>query len=39
MDSTKPGEVEDLASLAKLDDKVLLEELKIRYSNDKIYVS
>ena len=39
MDNFKPGEVEDLATLSKLDDKVLLEELKIRYNNDKIYVS
>ena len=39
MDQTVVGEVEDLATLAKLDEKVLLEELKVRYGKDKIYVS
>ena len=39
MDQTEPGEVEDLATLARLDEKVLLNELKIRYDNNKIYVS
>lgn len=31
------GQTEDLATLSKLDDKVLLDELKARYNNDKIY--
>ncbi|OWF47527.1 myosin-IIIa-like isoform X2 [Mizuhopecten yessoensis] len=31
------GKVEDLATLAKLDDKVLLEELRARYRNNDIY--
>ncbi|XP_069138328.1 myosin-IIIb-like isoform X1 [Argopecten irradians] len=31
------GKVEDLATLAKLDDKVLLEELRARYRNNNIY--
>ena len=39
MDQIEPGEVEDLATLARLDEKVLLNELKIRYDNNKIYVS
>ena len=39
MDRNQPGKVEDLATLAKLDDNVLLEELKIRYANNNIYVS
>lgn len=39
MERPAPGKVEDLATLAKLDDQVLLEELKIRYSNNDIYVS
>lgn len=33
------GETDDLASLAKLDEATLLEELKSRYKRDKIYVS
>ena len=33
------GETDDLASLAKLDETTLLEELKSRYTRDKIYVS
>ncbi|KAJ8304543.1 hypothetical protein KUTeg_018126 [Tegillarca granosa] len=37
MERPAPGKVEDLATLAKLDDQVLLEELKIRYSNHDIY--
>jgi len=32
-----PGETEDLASLAKLDEKILLNELQVRYENNKIY--
>ena len=32
------GEVDDLASLARLDEKALLEELRTRYSKDAIYV-
>jgi len=38
---TRPalGKVEDLAALAKLDDHVLLQELKARYQNNDIYVS
>ncbi len=39
MDEVKEGEVEDLATLARLDETVLLKELKVRYSRDKIYVS
>ena len=39
METLRVGETEDLATLAKLDEKVLLEELKVRYSQDKIYVS
>ena len=39
MDDFKEGEVEDLATLARLDEKVLLNELKVRYNNDRIYVS
>lgn len=39
MDNFNSGEIEDLATLSKLDDKVLLEELKVRYTKDKIYVS
>ena len=35
----KPGDTEDLATLAKLDEDVLLDELQKRYENDKIYVS
>jgi hypothetical protein len=33
------GEVDDLASLARLDEKALLEELRTRYNRDAIYVS
>ena len=33
------GETDDLASLAKLDEATLLEELKSRYTRDQIYVS
>lgn len=33
------GQVDDLASLANLDDAILLEELRTRYSDNKIYVS
>ena len=32
------GDVNDLATLAKLDDKILLQQLKARYERDKIYV-
>ena len=32
------GQADDLASLANLDEVVLLEELKERYKTDKIYV-
>ena len=39
MERPPPGKVEDLATLAKLDEKVLLDELKIRYYNNDIYVS
>ena len=39
MDEFREGEVEDLATLARLDEKVLLSELKARYNRDKIYVS
>jgi myosin heavy subunit len=31
------GEVDDLASLARLDEKALLEELRTRYNRDAIY--
>ncbi|KAK3097735.1 hypothetical protein FSP39_012604 [Pinctada imbricata] len=37
MDAAPPGKTADLATLANLDDKVLLNELKIRYSNNNIY--
>ena len=33
------GDVEDLASLAQLDEKILLNELKTRYAKGRIYVS
>ena len=33
-----PGDADDLASLSELDEAILLEELKIRYVLDKIYV-
>lgn len=34
----EPGDTQDLAGLSTLDESVLLEELKIRYAKDKIYV-
>ena len=37
--AARPGETEDLATLSTLDEAILLEELKVRYSKDKIYVS
>jgi len=39
MDRPPVGKVEDLATLAKLDEQVLLAELKTRYYNNDIYVS
>lgn len=33
------GETDDLASLSRLDENILLEELRSRYSKDRIYVS
>ena len=33
------GETDDLATLSRLDEATLLEELRFRYSRDKIYVS
>ena len=39
MDRPPPGKVPDLATLAKLDEQILLNELKIRYYNNEIYVS
>jgi hypothetical protein len=33
------GQTDDLASLANLDENILLDELKARYAEDKIYVS
>ncbi|WAQ98013.1 MYO3B-like protein [Mya arenaria] len=39
MDRPPVGKVEDLATLAKLDEKVLLAELKTRYYNNDIYTS
>jgi len=39
MDRPEPGSVQDLATLAKLDDNILLDELRIRYSRNQIYVS
>lgn len=39
MDRPKPGSVQDLATLAKLDDNILLDELRIRYNSNEIYVS
>jgi len=39
MERPPVGKVEDLATLAKLDEKVLLSELKTRYYNNEIYVS
>ena len=38
MDRPPVGQVQDLASLAKLDETILLEEIKERYTQDKIYV-
>ena len=35
----KRGETDDLATLASLDETILLQELKRRYEQDKIYVS
>ncbi|KAL3866198.1 hypothetical protein ACJMK2_043520 [Sinanodonta woodiana] len=37
MDRPPPGSVEDLATLAKLDEAILLDELKIRHRNGHIY--
>ncbi len=37
--ATRKGEADDLAQLSKLDEATLLEELRFRYSQDKIYVS
>ena len=34
-----PGKNDDMATLASLDETVLLQELKRRYEQDKIYVS
>lgn len=39
MDRPPVGDVEDLATLAKLDEHILLAEIKERYSKNKIYVS
>lgn len=39
MDRPPVGKVEDLATLAKLDEQVLLTELKTRYYQNDIYVS
>lgn len=39
MERGKPGSTEDLATLANLDGKVLLNELKVRYLDSNIYVS
>ena len=36
---SRVGEVDDLATLAKLDESILLNEVKVRYQNDRIYVS
>ena len=33
------GETDDLATLSRLDENILLEELRSRYSKDRIYVS
>lgn len=35
----RKGETDDLATLSRLDEATLLEELRVRYSKDKIYVS
>ncbi|CAL1540613.1 unnamed protein product [Lymnaea stagnalis] len=37
MDRPAVGDVEDLATLARLDETILLEEVKARYTSDKIY--
>jgi myosin heavy subunit len=37
--NSRPGETDDLSDLSALDEATLLEELSIRYSQDKIYVS
>jgi len=37
--AARPGETEDLASLANLNEAILLDELKARYKKDDIYVS
>ncbi|XP_048734629.2 myosin-IIIb-like isoform X2 [Ostrea edulis] len=37
MEKSKPGATEDLATLANLDGKVLLNELKVRYMDNNIY--
>lgn len=39
MDGSLPGEVEDLATLVRLDEQILLGEIKERYTKNKIYVS
>ena len=36
--AAEPGDAADLASLTDLDEATLLEELRVRYSRDKIYV-
>ena len=33
------GDTDDLATLSRLDENILLEELRSRYSKDRIYVS
>ena len=38
-EDTKIGDTEDLATLAKLDETILLNELKVRFQNNTIYVS
>lgn len=37
--SATPGGTDDLASLSSLDEAILLEELKIRYLRNRIYVN
>lgn len=39
MDRLPVGDVEDLATLARLDEHILLEEIAERYKQNKIYVS
>jgi myosin heavy subunit len=39
IEGAAPGETDDLATLAKLDEKILLNELKLRYEKQQIYVS